>query len=138
MRIKTLMGSAVLLSLVFTVNAVALETMTIYQTQSLKVKELHRVNKNKVDLVIIELDKIERLEAELTRQANFAPDAKESDGEKALRGQLNQLTLNAIGRAWKEIIQEQVQGVDLNSLPAVVFRGEVYHQAHDIRSILKP
>ena len=138
MRMNTLMKAGVLLSLVLTVNAVALETMTIYQTQSLKVKELHRVNKNKVDLVIIELDKIERLEAELTRQANFAPDAKESDGEKAVRGQLNQLTLNAIGRAWREVIQAQFQGVNLNRLPTVVFRGKVYHKVHDIRAILKP
>ena len=137
MRIKTLMQTGVLLSLVFTGDAVALETMTIYQTQSLKVTELHRIKKS-IDVEMIELDKLERLEAELTRQAHIASDAKETDGEKAIRGQLNQLTLNAIGRAWKEIIQAQVQGVDLNRLPAVVFRGEVYHQAHDIRSILKP
>ena len=137
MRIKTLMQTGVLLSLVFTVDAVALETMTIYQTQSLKMAGLHRIKKS-IDVEIIELDKLGRLEAELTRQANLAPDAKEIDGEKALRGQLNQLTLNAIGRAWKEIIQAQQQGINIKRLPAVYFSGKVYHEVHDIRTILKP
>ncbi len=137
MRIKTLMQTGVLLSLAFTVNAVALETMTIYQTQSLKVAGLHRIKKS-IDVEMIELDKLERLEAELTRQANIAPDAKESDGEKTLRGQLNRLTLNAIGRAWKEIIQAQQQGINIKRLPAVSFRGKVHHEVHDIRAILKP
>ena len=137
MRIKTLMQTGVLLSLVFTGDAVALETMTIYQTQSLKVTELHRIKKN-IDVEMIELDKLERLEAELTRQANISSDATESDGEKVIRGQLNQLTLNAIGRAWKEIIQAQQQGINIKRLPAVVFRGKVYHEVHDIRAILKP
>jgi hypothetical protein len=125
-----------LLSVVLTVHASALETMTVYQTQTLKVAELHRVNKNKVDLVIVELDKVERLEAELTRQANFAPDAKESDGEKAIRGQFNQLTINALGRAWRDVVHAQLQGVKIARLPAVSFRGKVYHEVHDIRSIL--
>ena len=137
MRVNTLMKTGVLLSLVFTVNAVALETMTIYQTQSLKVAGLHRVKKS-INVEMIELDKLERLEAELTRQANIASDATESDGEKVIRGQLNQLTLNAIGRAWKEIIQAQQQGINIKRLPAVVFRGKVYHEVHDIRAILKP
>ena len=137
MRVNTLMKAGVLLSLVLTVNAAALETMTIYQTQSLKVAEPHRIKKS-IDVEIIELDKLGRLEAELTRQANLAPDAKESDGEKALRGQLNQLTLNAIGRAWKEIIRAQQQGINIKRLPAIYFRGRVYHEVHDIRAILKP
>ena len=137
MHIATLMKLGFLLSVVLATDVAALETMTIYQTQALKVTELHRVKRG-IDVIVVELDKLERLEAELTRHANIAPDAKESDGERAVRGQLNQLTLNAIGKAWKEIIQAQAQGVDLNRLPAVVFRGQVYHQVHDIRAILKP
>ena len=107
------------------------------QTQWVKVAGLHRIKKS-IDVEIIELDKLGRLEAELTRQANIASDATESDGEKALRGQLNQLTLNAIGRAWKEIIQAQQQGINIKRLPAVSFRGKVHHEVHDIRAILKP
>lgn len=137
MRLAALMKPGLLLSVVLATDVAALETMTIYQTQALKVTELHRVNRN-IDVSVVELDKLERLEAELTRQANIAPDTKESDGKRAVRGQLDRLTLNAIGRAWREIIQAQQQGVDVNRLPAVVFRGKVTHQVHDIRSILKP
>jgi len=137
MRIKTLMQTGVLLSLVFTVDAVALETMTIYQTQSLKVAGLHRIKKS-IDVEMIELDKLGRLEAELTRQANIASDATESDGEKAIRGQFKQLTLNALGRAWREIVHAQQQGINIKRLPAIYFRGRVYHEVHDIRAILKP
>ena len=137
MRIATLAKAGFLLLVFITTDCIALETMTIYQTQSLKVAGLHRIKKS-IDVEIIELDKLGRLEAELTRQANLAPDAKESDGEKALRGQLNQLTLNAIGRAWKEIIRAQQQGINIKRLPAIYFRGRVYHEVHDIRAILKP
>lgn len=131
------MQFGLLLSAVLAADVAALETMTIYQTKALKVTELHRVKKS-IDLIIVELDKLERLEAELTRQAKIAPDAKESDGERAVRGQLNQLTLNAVARAWDEVVQAQIQGVNLNRLPAVLFRGKVHHEVHDIRSILKP
>ena len=137
MRIAAFMQFGLLLSAALAADVVALETMTIYQTKALKVTELHRVKKS-IDLIIVELDKLERLEAELTRQAKIAPDAKESDGERAVRGQLNQLTLNAVARAWDEVVQAQIQGVDLNRLPAVLFRGKVHHEIHDIRSILKP
>lgn len=137
MRLAALMKPGLLLSVVLATDVAALETMTIYQTQALKVTELHRVNRN-IDVSVVELDKLERLEAELTRQANIAPDTKEGDGKRAVRGQLDRLTLNAVGRAWREIIQAQQQGVDVNRLPAVVFRGKVTHQVHDIRSILKP
>ena len=136
MRMKRLVKFIILASVVFTTNAIARETMTVYQSQELKVAELHRVNKVKVNLVIIELDKVARLEAELTQQANFAADAKESDGEKAVQGEFNQLTLNALGRAWKEVIHAQLQGVNPSHLPAVSFRGKVYHKVYDIRSIL--
>ena len=138
MRIATMMRFGMLLSLIVAGDVAAREIMTIYQTQTLKVSELHRVNKDKIELIIIELDKVERLEAELTRQADIAPGAKESDGEKALRGQMTQLTLNAIGRAWREKIHALQQGINDKRLPSVVFRGKVYHQVHDIRSILKP
>ena len=137
MRIAAFMQFGLLLSAVLAADVVALETMTIYQTKALKVTELHRVKKS-IDLIIVELDKLVRLEAELTRQAKIAPDAKESDGERAVRGQLNQLTLNAVARAWDEVVQAQIQGVNLNRLPAVLFRGKVHHEVHDIRSILKP
>lgn len=137
MRIAAFMQFGLLLSAALAADVVALETMTIYQTKALKVTELHRVKKS-IDLIIVELDKLERLEAELTRQAKIAPDAKESDGERAVRGQLNQLTLNAVARAWDEVVQAQIQGVNLNRLPAVLFRGKVHHEVHDIRSILKP
>lgn len=137
MRIAAFMQFGLLLSAVLAADVAALETMTIYQTKALKVTELHRVKKS-IDLIIVELDKLERLEAELTRQAKIAPDAKESDGERAVRGQLNQLTLNAVARAWDEVVQAQIQGVNLNRLPAVLFRGKVHHEVHDIRSILKP
>ena len=137
MRLNLFLKTMVLLSVVLITDAVAQETMTIYQTKALKVTELHRVKKG-IEVIVVELDKLERLEAELTRQANIAPDAKESDGKRAVRGQLNQLTLNAVARAWDEAVQAQVQGVDVNRLPAVVFRGKVYHEVHDIRSILKP
>ena len=137
MRVKRLLTFVFVLSVVLATDVAALERMTVYQTQSLKVAGLHRIKKS-IDVEIIELDKLGRLEAALTRQANIASDAKESDGEKALRGQLNQLTLNAIGRAWKEIIQAQMQGINIKRLPAVFFRGKVYHEVHDIRAILKP
>ena len=137
MHIATFMKLGLLLSVVLATDVAALETMTIYQTQALKVTELHRVKKG-IDIIVVELDKLERLEAELTRQAKIAPNAKESDGERAVRGQLNQLTLSAVAQAWDEVVQAQVLGVDLSRLPAVVFHGEVYHEVHDIRSILKP
>ena len=137
MRIAALVQFGFLLTAALAADVVALETMTIYQTKALKVTELHRVKKS-IDLIIVELDKLVRLEAELTRQAKIAPDAKESDGERAVRGQLNQLTLNAVARAWDEVVQAQIQGVNLNRLPAVLFRGKVHHEVHDIRSILKP
>ena len=138
MWIATLMKFGFLLSVVFAADVVALETMTVYQTQVLKVTELHRVNKNKIDLIVVELDKVERLETELTRQADLPPNASESGDNRAIRARLNQVTLNALGRAWKEMIQAQQKGVDLNRLPAVSFRGKVYHEVHDIRAILKP
>ena len=137
MHIATFMKLGLLLSVVLATDVAALETMTIYQTQALKVTELHRVKKG-IDIIVVELDKLERLEAELTRQASLAPNASESGDNRAIRARLNQVTLNALGRAWKEMIQAQQQGVDLKRLPAVVFRGKVYHEVHDIRSILKP
>jgi len=133
-----LMKFGFLMSVVFAADVLALETMTVYQTQAIKVGELHRVNKNKFDLIVVELDTVERLETELTRQANLAPNASESGDNRAILARLNQVTLNALGRAWKEMIQAQQQGVDIHRLPAVSFRGKVYHEVHDIRSILKP
>ena len=138
MRINMLMKFGFLMSVVFAADVLALETMTVYQTQAIKVGELHRVNKNQVDVIVVELDKRERLEAELTRQADLPPNASESGDNRTIRARLNRVTLNALGRAWKEMIQAQQQGVDIHRLPAVVFRGEVYHQVHDIRAILKP
>ena len=138
MHIATFMKLGLLLSVVLATDVAALETMTIYQTKALNVKELHRVNKNQVDVIVVELDKVERLETELTRQADLPPNASESGDYRAIRARLNQVTLNALGRAWKEMIQAQQQGVDLKRLPAVVFRGKVYHEVHDIRAILKP
>ena len=133
-----LMKFGFLLSVVFATDVAALEAMTLYQTQTFKVAELHRINRNQVDLIVFELDKVERLEAELTRQADLPPNASESGDNRAIRARLNQVTLNALGRAWKEVIEAQQQGVDLNRLPAVSFRGKVYHEVHDIRAILKP
>ena len=138
MRVKLFLKFAVMTSIVFAADVAALEAMILYQTQTFKVTELHRVNKNTIDLIVVELDKVERLEAELTRQADLPLNASESGDNRAIRARLNQVTLNALGRAWKEMIQAQQQGVDLNRLPAVSFRGKVHHEVHDIRSILKP
>ena len=138
MRVKLFLKFAVMTSVVLAADVAALEAMFLYQTQAFKVPELHRVNENTIDLIVVELDKVEHLEAELTRQADLPLNASESGDNRAIRARLNQVTLNALGRAWKEMIQAQQQGVDLNRLPAVSFRGKVYHQVHDIRSILKP
>ena len=138
MRVKLFLKFAVMTSIVVAADVAALETMILYQTQAFKVTQLHRVNKNTIDLSVVELDKVERLEADLTRQADLPPNASESGDNRAIRARLNQVTLNALGRAWKEMIQAQQQGVDLNRLPAVSFRGKVHHEVHDIRSILKP
>ena len=51
MRIATMMRLGIFLSLIFTGDVAAREIMTIYQTQTLKVSELHRVNKNKISLL---------------------------------------------------------------------------------------
>ena len=138
MRVKLFLKFAVMTSIVLATDVAALEAMILYQTQAFKVTQLHRVNKNTIDLIVVELDKVERLEADLTRQADLPPNASESGDNRAIRARLNQVTLNALGRAWKEMIQAQQQGVDLNRLPAVSFRGKVHHEVHDIRSILKP
>ena len=138
MRIATLMKFGFLLSVVLVTDVAALETMTVYQTQAIKVAELHRVNRKQVDLIVVELDKVERLEAELTSQANLPPNASESGDNSGIRAKLKQTTLNALGRAWREVLIAQQRGVDLKRLPAVDFRGKVYHEIHDIRSILKP
>ena len=138
MRVKLFLKFAVMASVVFAADVLALEAMTVYQTQAFKVTELHRVNKNTIDLIVVELDKVERLEAELTRQAELAPNVSENGDNRAIRARLNQITLNALGRAWRDVLLAQQRGVDLKSLPAVDFRGKVYHEVHDIRTILKP
>ena len=141
MSLNTVFRFCLFLSVVLASDVMAQgakEALTIYQTQTLEVKELHRLNRKEVEVIVIELDKVERLETELTRQADLAPNASESGDNKAIRERLNQVTLNALGRAWKEMFHAQQQGVDLKRLPAVSFRGKVYHQVHDIRSILKP
>ncbi len=141
MSLNTVFRFCLFLSVVLASDVMAQrarEALTIYQTQILEVTELHRLNRREVEVIVVELDKVERLETELTRQADLPPNASESGDNRAIRARLNQVTLNALGRAWKEMIQAQQQGVDIHRLPAVVFRGEVYHQVHDIRAILKP
>ena len=141
MSLNTVFRFCLILSVVLASDVMAQrarEALTIYQTQILEVTELHRLNRKEVDVIVIELDKVDRLETELTRQADLAPNASESGDNRAIRARLNQVTLNALGRAWKEMLQAQQQGVDLKRLPAVSFRGKVYHEVDDIRAILKP
>ena len=141
MSLNTVFRFCLFLSVVLTSDVMAQgsrEVLTIYQTQTLEVTELHRLNRKEVEVIVIDLDKVERLETELTRQADLPPNASEFGDNRAIRARLNQVTLNALGRAWKEMIQAQQQGVDLNRLPAISFRGKVHHEVHDIRPILKP
>ncbi len=130
-------GMCLLLSVVLTSNAWGRESITIYQTQDLKVENLQRINHNAMDVTLVELGKLEKLEAALTRRVNLPPGVSEKDASRRIRKQLDSMTVKALTDAWEDVIQAEQQGVDRDRLPAVFYRGEIHHDVRDIRTLFR-
>ena len=130
-------GMCLLLSVVLTSNTWGRESITIYQTQDLKVENLQRINHNVMDVTLVELGKLEKLEAALTRRVNLPRGVSEKDASRRIRRQLDSMTVNALTDAWEDVIRAEQQGVDRDRLPAVSYRGEVHHDVRDIRTVFR-
>ena len=130
-------GMCLLLSVVLTSNTWGRESITIYQTQDLKVENLQRINHNVMDVTLVELGKLEKLEAALTRRVNLPPGVSEKDASRRIRKQLDSMTVKALTDAWEDVIQAEQQGVDRDRLPAVFYRGEIHHDVQDIRTVFR-
>ena len=130
-------GMCLLLSVVLTSNTWGRESITIYQTQDLKVENLQRINHNVMDVTLVELGKLEKLEAALTRRVNLPPGVSEKDASRRIRKQLDSMTVKALTDAWEDVIRAEQQGVDRDRLPAVFYRGEIHHDVRDIRTVFR-
>ncbi len=130
-------GMCLLLSVVLTSNTWGRESITIYQTQDLKVENLQRINHNAMDVTLVELGKLEKLEAALTRRVNLPPGVSEKDASRRVRKQLDSMTVKALTDAWEDVIRAEQQGVDRDRLPAVFYRGEIHHDVRDIRTVFR-
>ena len=130
-------GMCLLLSVVLTSNTWGREYITIYQTQDLKVENLQRINHNVMDVTLVELGKLEKLEAALTRRVNLPPGVSEKDASRRIRKQLDSMTVNALTDAWEDVLQAEQQGVDRDRLPAVFYRGTIHHDIRDIRTVFR-
>jgi hypothetical protein len=130
-------GMCLLLSVVLTSNTWGRESITIYQTQDLKVENLQRINHNAMDVTLVELGKLEKFEAALTRRVNLSPGVSEKDASRRIRKQLDSMTVKALTDAWEDVIQAEQQGVDRDRLPAVFYRGEIHHDVRDIRTVFR-
>lgn len=130
-------GMCLLLSVVLTSNTWGRESITIYQTQDLKVENLQRINHNAMDVTLVDLGKLEKLEAALTRRVNLPHGVSEKDASWRIRKQLDSMTVKALTDAWGDVIQAEQQDVDRDRLPAVFYRGEIHHDVRDIRTIFR-
>ena len=72
-------GMCLLLSVILTSNTWGREFITIYQTQDLKVENLQRIKHNTMDVTLVELGKLEQLEAALTQRVNLPPGVSADD-----------------------------------------------------------
>jgi len=118
--------------------ALAKVPIIIYYTPESKIPNLQHINQNALAITVVVLGKLEQLEAELTRQAKLTPGISEVEAGRRIRKHLHARTVNAIGEAWKVRLQAEQHGVDPKRLPAVFFRGEIYHDVRDIRRFLRP
>ncbi len=130
-------GMSLLLSVALASNAWGKESITIYQTRDFKVTNLQRINHNAMDVTLVELGKLEKLEAALTRRVNLPPGVSEKDASRRVRKQLDSMTVKALTDAWEDVIQAEQQGVDRDRLPAVFYRGEIHHDVRDIRTVFR-
>ena len=130
-------GMSLLLSVVLASNAWGRESITIYQTRDFKVTNLQRINHNAMDVTLVELGKLEKLEAALTKRVNLPPGVSEKDASARIRKQMDEKTVKAFADAWKDVIQAEQRGVDLDRLPAAFYRGAIHHDVQDIRTVFR-
>ena len=130
-------GMCLLLSAILASSAWSRESITIYQTRDLKVTNLQRINHNAMDVMLVELGKLEQLEAALTRRVNLPHGVSEKDARKRIRKQMDSTTVKALTDAWKDVIQAEQRGVDPDRLPAVFYRGAIHHDVRDIRTVFR-
>lgn len=128
-------GMSLLLLAILASNAWGREPITIYQTHDLKVTNLQRINHKAMDVTVVELGKLEQLEAALTQRVNLPPGVSEKDASARIRKQLNARTVKALTDAWTDVIQAEQRSVDPDRLPAVFYRGVIHHDVRDIRTV---